>query len=95
MACADGFEVAYAGNRQAAIDPCWSTTLARAVCRDERRTWQGTATELLDQLGDVSPNPKTLSDELRRLAPLLRSVGIDVRHHRTKVQRGIVISRER
>ena len=99
VACGlDGFEVAYASNRQAAIDSVLEhDALARAVraLMAKRRTWQGTATELLDQLGDVSPNPKTLSDELRRLAPLLRSVGIDVRHHRTKVQRGIVISRLR
>ena len=40
------------------------------------------------------PNAKVLSDELNRLAPMLRTVGIDLRHHRTNARRGITIARQ-
>ena len=100
MACGlDGFEQAYAANRQAAIEVALEhDVLARAVraLMAERREWEGTASELLDLLGGVSqiPNAKVLSDELNRLAPMLRTVGIDVRYHRTNVRRGITIARQ-
>jgi hypothetical protein len=100
VACGvDGFKEAYRGNRQAAIEVALEhDVLARAVraLMAERREWEGTASELRDLLGGVSqiPSPKTLSDELNRLAPMLRTVGIDVRHHRTNVRRGITIARE-
>ena len=100
VACGvDGLEEAYRGNRQVAIEVALERdVLARAVraLMAERREWGGTASELLDLLGGVSqiPNPKVLSDELNRLAPMLRTVGIDVRYHRTNVRRGITIARQ-
>jgi hypothetical protein len=62
----------------------------------QRHTWAGTASELLDQLGGVSqiPNAKVLSDELTRITPLLRSVGINVERHRTDLRRKITITHE-
>jgi hypothetical protein len=39
-------------------------------------------------------NPKALSDELRRLAPMLRTVGIEVTHEkRTATRREVRIAR--
>jgi hypothetical protein len=79
VACGlDGFEQVYAANRQAAIDVAMEhDVLARAVraLMVESHEWEGTASELLDLLGGVSqiPNAKVLSDELNRLAPMLRS----------------------
>jgi hypothetical protein len=35
-----------------------------------------------------------LSDELNRLAPMLRTVGVNVRHHRTNTRRGITIANQ-
>jgi hypothetical protein len=34
-----------------------------------------------------------LSDELRRLAPMLRTIGLDIQHQRTMTKRGITIIR--
>ena len=60
-----------------------------------RNKWEGTASELFDALGDGIriANARTLSDELNRLAPMLRTVGIDLRHHRSNSRRGIMIVR--
>jgi hypothetical protein len=100
VACGlDGFEQVYAANRQAAIDVALEhDVLARAVRAlvVQQREWEGTANELLDLFGPAVriPNAKVLSDELNRLAPMLRTVGVDVRHHRTKARRGITITRQ-
>ena len=100
VACGlDGFEQAYAANRQAAIDVALEhDVLARAVraLMVQQREWKGTASELLDLFGPAVriPNAKVLSDELNRLAPMLRTVGIDVRHNRTNARRGITITRQ-
>ena len=100
VACGlDGFEQVYAANRQVAIEVALEhDVLARAVraLMAERREWEGTASELLDLLGGVGqiPNPKVLSDELNRLAPMLRTVGVDVRYRRSNVRRGITIVRQ-
>jgi hypothetical protein len=58
--------------------------------------WVGTATELLDLLGPTIKitNPKVLSDELARLAPMLRTVGLDIKYQRTADRRGIRIVRQ-
>ena len=93
------FPQAYASNRQRAVSTALEhDELARAIraLMTQRHTWAGTASELLDQLGGVSqiPNAKVLSDELTRIAPMLRSVGINVDRHRTDVRRGITITRE-
>jgi hypothetical protein len=100
VACGlDGFEQAYAANRQAAIDVALEhDVLARAVraLMVENHAWQGTASELLDLLGELSQirNAKVLSDELNRLAPMLRTIGVDIRHHRISARRGITITRQ-
>ena len=96
VACGVGdFERVYAANRQAAIDVVLEhDVLARAV--RALGEWTGTASELLDLVGPAVriPNAKVLSDELNRLAPMLRTVGIDLRHHRTNARRGITIARQ-
>jgi hypothetical protein len=90
----DTFEAAYALNRQTAIDVLLEhDVLARALEVFVKQEWMGTASQLLDELGPAIKitNPKALSDELRRLAPMLRIVGIDIIHQRTADQRGIRI----
>ena len=82
----------YAANRQAAIDVALEhDVLARAVRAliGQRHRWEGTASELLDCLGGVEQirNAKELSDGLRRIAPLLRAVGIDVGYSRSGAKR--------
>jgi hypothetical protein len=70
------FEAAYAANRQAAINVILDhDVLARAVRAFVQREWTGTASELLDALGPAVKvaNAKVLSDELTRLAPMLRT----------------------
>jgi hypothetical protein len=98
VACGlDEFEKAYAANRQAAIDVILEhDVLARAVQALVKSEWAGTATELLDLLGPTIKitNPKVLSDELGRLAPMLRTVGLDIKHQRTADRRGIRIVRQ-
>jgi hypothetical protein len=51
--------------------------------------------ELLDVLGPTirTTNPKVISDELARLAPMLRTVGVNVQRHRTEARREITITR--
>jgi hypothetical protein len=70
--------------------------LARAVRALVKSEWVGTATELLDLLGPTIKitNPKVLSDELARLAPMLRTVGLDIKYQRTADRRGIRIVRQ-
>jgi hypothetical protein len=60
-----------------------------------QQEWAGTATELLDVLGPSVKitNAKILSDELTRLAPMLRTVGLDIKHQRKADRRGIRIIR--
>jgi hypothetical protein len=92
----EGFEAAYAANRQAAVDVILAhDVLTQAIQALVRHQWQGTCSELLDALGPVGvKNPKALSDELRRLAPMLRSVGIEVTHEkRTATRREVRIAR--
>jgi hypothetical protein len=88
-----------APNRQAAIDVILEhDVLARAVRAFVRQEeWVGTASELLDVLGPTIKitTPKILSDELARLAPMLRTVGFDIRHKRTADRRQITIVRQR
>ena len=99
VACGlDAFENAYRANRQQAIDVILEhDPLAQAVLAMVKDRWQGTAQELLDALGPVTriTNTKVISDQLRRLAPLLRTIGIEVRHEtRTAARRGLTISRQ-
>ena len=98
VACGlDGFEAAYAANRQAAIDVILEhDPLAQAVRALVKNEWAGTATELLDLLGPSIKitNAKALSDQLTRLAPMLRTVGLDIKHKRKADRRGIRIIRQ-
>ena len=100
VACGlDEFEKAYAANRQAAIDVILEhDVLARAVraLALAKSEWVGTATELLDLLGTAVKitNPKLLSDELTRLAPMLRTVGLHIKPQRTADRREIRIVRQ-
>jgi hypothetical protein len=97
VACGlDDFETAYRANRQAAIDVILDhDALARAVRAFVQQEWAGTATELLDVLGPSVKitNAKTLSDELTRLAPMLRTAGLDIKYQRQADRRGIRIIR--
>jgi hypothetical protein len=87
---AGDFMNVYAGNRQQAIeanldgDPLGD--LVRGLAAEG---WTGTAKELLDALNKITPEatqrqngwfkrPRQVSDALRRLAPALRSLGVDV-----------------
>jgi hypothetical protein len=93
------FPQAYAANRQAAIGTVLEhSELAQAIqaLMAKRREWEGTASNLLDQLGGVSriTNAKVLSDEVLRLAPMLRIIGIDVRRTRSNIKRKITITRQ-
>ena len=86
------FEHAYAGNRTAAIenviegDPVASRVREMMV---QRKTWTGTAAELLSHGAQYSgdslwtsigwpKNPRALAGRLRRAQPGLRSLGIDI-----------------
>ena len=79
----------YDGNRldatETALDGDPVADLARALAP---KGWTGTATDLLKQLTEVASEPtprlakwkqpRQVSDALRRLAPALRQVGVDV-----------------
>jgi hypothetical protein len=97
VACGlDGFEAAYAANRQAAINVALEHDALACAVRAlvaQQRMWEGTATELLDIIEPMIKvaNAKVLADELRRLAPMLRTVGVELLHRRTNTRRGITI----
>jgi hypothetical protein len=99
VACGlDGFEAAYGSNRQNAIAGMLEhDVLAQALLALVQDEWTGTASELLAALGPVPnvANAKTLSEALARIAPMLRSVGLDVNHSRTADRREIRIVRRR
>ncbi len=99
---------AYAENRQvAAIHSLEDSVLARALLDSASigglRNWTRSATEMLEELeGEVAPRdrsssrwpqtPRMFSDELRRIAPLLRTRGISVTFTRTMHARLIKIN---
>lgn len=98
VACGlDGFEEAYAANRRNAIATLLEhDTLAQVLLALVQSEWEGTASQLLDALGPVTKvtNAKVLSDELRRIAPMLRAVGLlGVSFERSADRRGIKIRR--
>jgi hypothetical protein len=100
VACGlDTFEAAYARNRQNATDAILEHDILAQTIKAlvaEKGTWQGTAMELLDEIGPVAQikNPKVLSDRLSRLAPALRTHGIRVTHEpRTASRREMTITR--
>jgi hypothetical protein len=98
VACGlDGFEAAYAANRQNAIATMLEhDALAQALRATVQDEWEGTASQLLDVLGPATNvgNAKVLSEELARIAPMLRTVGIDIAYERTADRRLIRIKRQ-
>jgi hypothetical protein len=84
VACGlDQFEAAYTANRQASIDVMLEhDPLARAVraFMAGRRQWRGAAKDLLAAIGPAAgiKSTQAIADELRRLAPALRTVGLNV-----------------
>jgi hypothetical protein len=92
-----GFEAAYTANLQAATNVALQhDVLALSLQALVKRRWTGTAASLLDELGPSVKiaHPKALSDDLRRLAPMLRTIGIDVLFDRTNTRRMIMIERK-
>lgn len=95
---ADEFSSAYQRNRaellETAVD---ASPVASALVRfmDTRDQWTGSSVDLLSLLSDGSASPawpksaKGLVGTLRRLAPALRSVGIEVSHRR-EISRNII-----
>lgn len=101
------FLVAYDGNRRGAIegvlesDPAATIVLALMAGREE---WRGVAKDLLRELGSLAgedqtrkrdwpTSPKALANRMRRAAPFLRELGIEVSFSRTGRAREITISR--
>jgi len=98
------FLAAYAANREAASELALEMDrfagLLISMMRD-LGSWSGTATDLLrdvhEELGqevrsnDVPNTPRGLSNQLRRLAPLLRGRGLEVEFHKART-RTIVIT---
>ncbi|MBI3329654.1 MAG: hypothetical protein HYZ81_23480 [Nitrospinae bacterium] len=93
---AGAFLNAYTANRQQANELALEAALIVPPLRDllaaKGNAWQGTATELLHDLADQADertrraqgwptNGRALSNTLRRVAPNLRAVGIDVTFH--------------
>lgn len=91
------FLAAYEANRDAGNEVALETSpVGKAVLElvQERGEWSGTATELLRELESKVDDgirglkswpsaPRTLSNQVKRLAPNLREAGSDVEFHRT------------
>ena len=93
----------YAGNRQEAVEASLDGD-AVADAAKSLAPWTGTAKELLDELNRRTPEatqrrpdwfrrPRQVSDALRRLAPALRQVAVNVTFTRTMTGRRITIGR--
>jgi hypothetical protein len=84
VACGvEGFEQSYAANRANAIATMLAfDPLAEALCElmARRMVWRGVMRDLLNVVGPTTGyrDANKLSSALRRLAPLLRTVGINV-----------------
>jgi hypothetical protein len=85
VACGvEDFEAAYAANRQNAINVMLShdpvAKAVRGLMDKRKRAWTGVMEDLLDIVGPTTgiKSTKKLSDELRRLMPALRTVGVHV-----------------
>jgi hypothetical protein len=101
------FLLAYGANRDALQELTLEASLVGGPLREfVRRTgeWTGSATDLLDALTQLvdkpirlrrewPKTPTTLGGQLRRLAPTLRSVGVEVAFHRAARYRYIVLRR--
>ena len=100
------FMVAYTGNRDDANAMVLESSPVAAlvqmfVANDE---WEGTATDLLNELTELADErtrqlkswpktPRSLSNVLRKLAPNLRAVGVEVTFNRRPSQRTISLAR--
>jgi hypothetical protein len=88
-----GFLTAYLGNQHdanaLALEVSPVSQAVRDLMKECQERWEGTATELLNELEDIADDrtkrqkswpgsAQSLSNKLRRLAPNLRAVGIDV-----------------
>jgi hypothetical protein len=97
VACGlDGFEPCYRANLQSAVDVMLAhDSLAKAVrALVAEQPFAGSMEDLLDVVGPVSGirSTRKLSDELRRLAPALRSVGVVVTFEQRRAEyRGLRI----
>lgn len=106
LGCPAGrFMDAYTGNRAAATElAVESSSIGEAIVEfmNERTTWQGGASELLAELDDRYEgntrvprdwprNAQGLSSRLRRIAPAIRAVGIDISFQRTNKTRTVVL----
>jgi putative DNA primase/helicase len=99
------FLATYGVNREAAHDLTLEASLVARPLRDFVPTigaWTGPATDLLDALTqrvgepvrrrrEWPQTPTALSSQLRRLAPTLRTVGVDVLFHRSARHRRITL----
>jgi hypothetical protein len=100
---------AYEQNRRGAIETVLEGDLVASALRvfmATKTTWSGTATELLNVLGDSAGDritkakewpkaPHRLSGRLRRIAHFLRKVGINLAFpDRTNIGRAITITRD-
>lgn len=101
------FMAAYAQNRAAGNELALESTAVAQVLRElmaDKQVWKGTASKLLDVLdqkvdrrvrsGNGWPKDGTrLSGVLKRLAPNLRQVGIEIEFGRTGKGRFVILSR--
>jgi hypothetical protein len=105
------FMAAYSGNREAGNDLALEASPVARVVREfvlERNCWTGTASDLLGELeGAADENikrlkswpkaPQSLSGQLKRLAPNLRHVGVEVEfghEGRGRVKRRVIALRK-
>jgi len=101
------FLAAYNANRRAAsvavLEDCSVAEAIRRMMDGARGTYLGTASMLLEGLGSMTPTEITRSAQwpktprlfaclLRRIAPQLRLIGIDVRFDRGRDARLITVS---
>jgi hypothetical protein len=98
IACGvEGFEEAYAWNKQNAINVMLShdpLALAIRALMKNRKVWRGTTSELMDLIGPsiTIKSLEKLSSEVRRLATPLRTIGLDIdKENRTADERGLKI----
>ena len=96
VACGvDQFEAAYAANRQNAINIMLShDPVAKAVRAlvEGKKKWVGIMEDLLDILGPTTgiKSTRKLSDDLRRLAPMLRTVGVHIVYEQRTAERRLL-----